>query len=62
MMERMLCPSFRWPSYAELRLPEPSQHVEPGLSSYADSPKQAGQSLLPLLDFAYKQVCMEPNG
>ena len=35
------------------------QHLKPGLSSYADDPEKAAQSLAPLLDFVLKTVPKE---
>jgi len=45
-----------WPSYVDLELPEQTHAVEPGLSSHADDPQAAAQSLVPLLQFAYDHV------
>lgn len=44
------------PSYIDLILPDVSKSIEPGLSHYVSDPSLAGQSLLPLLAFAYDHV------
>ena len=49
-----------WPEYVEVDLPDMSTNVEPGLSHFAESPRDAAGSLQPLVLFAYDQVC-PPN-
>ncbi|KAG1671772.1 hypothetical protein FOA52_000149 [Chlamydomonas sp. UWO 241] len=43
-------------TYASVTLPEASTAVEPGLSAFAHAPHGAGDSLRPLLEFAYLVV------
>ena len=49
-------PSPHQKTYIDIMLPDVSKSVEPGLSHYASDPSQAGESLVPLLDFAYNHV------
>ena len=44
------------PSLPEVKLPAHKLKIEPGLSTYAHRPRDAGASILPLIDFAERHV------
>lgn len=50
------------PGLAIVQQPVSSLKVTPGLSTYAGQPENVGESLLPLLEYAYKQVPQCPVG
>ena len=45
---------------ALVQQPVSSLKVTPGLSAYAEQPENVGESLTPLLEYAYKQVTPLP--